>query len=160
MPCFALLHSMIGWKNLRHFCNQLKLKPKQIVTCSHIFANVWHHLHVFALSPDWYCAVYFLWLIRVVILVLVLQHSLKKHSSHPLWFSCDTYFKSNSSPCICTRILSSGQPHWSLAPSQEVSLPYHSEGHVLYFVCFRNLLNNHWEKMNCWHSGANLLISH
>lgn len=39
-------------------------------------------------------------------------------------------------------------------------LAYLSLLNILTFDCFRNLLSNHWEKMNCWHSGENLLICH
>ena len=36
---FALLLSVIGYKKRAHFLNQSKVKPKQIVTCSHAFSR-------------------------------------------------------------------------------------------------------------------------
>ena len=47
---FALLCLVIGYKILRHFFNQSKIKP--IVTCSHAFSCAWRWLHVFAMSCD------------------------------------------------------------------------------------------------------------
>ena len=51
---FALLCSVIGLKNARHFLNQSEVKPKPIVTCSRTFSRALHQLHVFALSFDWF----------------------------------------------------------------------------------------------------------
>ena len=78
---FALLRSLIGSKNLRHFLNQSDAKLKPIVTWSRAFSRAWRRLHVFALSSDWFLVLFrLLWLTRVITLVLVLLHSLKNRS--------------------------------------------------------------------------------
>ena len=50
---FTLLPLVIGYKISRHFVNQLEVKPKPIMTCSHAFSRAWRRLHVFAVTCDW-----------------------------------------------------------------------------------------------------------
>ena len=51
---FALLRSVIGCQNSRHFLNQWEANPKPIVPRSHVFSRAWHRLPVFASSSDWF----------------------------------------------------------------------------------------------------------
>ena len=51
---FALLCSLIGSKNSRHFLNQSEAKLKPIANWSHAFSRAWRWLHVFASSSDWF----------------------------------------------------------------------------------------------------------
>ena len=51
---FALLRSVIGLKNSRHFFNQSEVKPKPIATSSRTFSRALCRLHVFASSFDWF----------------------------------------------------------------------------------------------------------
>ena len=51
---FALLRSLIGSKNWRHFLNQSNAKLKPILTWSHACSRAFRGLHVFASSSDWF----------------------------------------------------------------------------------------------------------
>ena len=53
---FALLRSVIGWQNSRHFPN--REKPKLIVTCSYAFNRAWRWLYVFDSNSDWFIALF------------------------------------------------------------------------------------------------------
>ena len=50
---FALLRSVIGKQNSRHFLNQWESKLKPIVFSPHAFSRAWRQLHVFASNSDW-----------------------------------------------------------------------------------------------------------
>ena len=51
---FALLRSVIGLKNPRHFLNQSDAKPKPIPTWSPAFSRAWRRLRLFASSSHWF----------------------------------------------------------------------------------------------------------
>ena len=51
---FALLHSVIGSKFLRHFFNQSEVKPKPIVACAYTFSRALCRLRVITSSFDWF----------------------------------------------------------------------------------------------------------
>ena len=54
---FALLRSVIGQQNSRHFFNQLKPKPNPAATFPHVFSRALRHrLHVIASYSDWLIA--------------------------------------------------------------------------------------------------------
>ena len=77
----ALLRFLIGCKNSRHFLNQSEVKPKPIVTCSHVFpalgASYMYLLRVLIGSLD---CLRLLRLARLITLVLVLRHSIENCS--------------------------------------------------------------------------------
>ena len=55
---FALLRSLIGSQNSRHFLNQSDAKLKPIVIWSHAFSRAWRRLDVFASSSDWFLVLF------------------------------------------------------------------------------------------------------
>ena len=55
---FALLRTLIGSKNSRHFLNQSDAKLKSIVTWSHAFSRAWRRLHVFTSSSHWFLVLF------------------------------------------------------------------------------------------------------
>ena len=50
---FAILRSVIGQQNSRHFFNQWKPKPKPIVSCRRAFSRALRRCHVIASNSDW-----------------------------------------------------------------------------------------------------------
>ena len=78
---FALLRSVIGLENLRHPLNQSDAKLKPIVTWSLAFFRASGRLHAFTLSSHWLLVMLTFVLFGCCdTLVLVLQHSIEKHS--------------------------------------------------------------------------------
>ena len=68
-----LLCYMMGLKNSRQFFIQSEVKPKPIVTHLHAFSHALSQLPVITSSFDWFTVLCgFLWLARVITLVLVL----------------------------------------------------------------------------------------
>ena len=50
---FALLRSVIGLQNLRHFLSQWESKTKPILFLPHAFSRAWRQLHVLISNSDW-----------------------------------------------------------------------------------------------------------
>ena len=55
---FALLRSLIGQQNSRHFFSQWQANPIPISTCTRAFSRSLHRLHVIASYYDWLIALY------------------------------------------------------------------------------------------------------
>ena len=80
---FASVRCAIGLKNSRHFFIQSEwVKLGLIVTRSRVFSRALPQLCLFTLSFDWFSvfSMFCFWLVRVIILVLVLRHSVENCS--------------------------------------------------------------------------------
>ena len=80
---FALLHSAIGSKFLRHFFNQSEVKPKPIVAPACTFSRSLCRLRVITSSSDWFTGLSPSFLIgqtNYFGLVFVLRYSIETRS--------------------------------------------------------------------------------
>ena len=55
---FALIHSVIDYKNSCHFLNQTEVKLKPMMSCSDMFSHTGSQLRVFASSSDWFIVLF------------------------------------------------------------------------------------------------------
>ena len=55
---FALLCSVIGQQNSRHFLDQWEAKPKPIAIWTRVFSRALRRSHVIALNSDWFIALF------------------------------------------------------------------------------------------------------
>ena len=71
---FALLCSMIGYKNSRPFLNQTEVKPNQSWLARTLFSRAWRRLHVLYLLRvliGSLCFLRLLWFARVITLISI-----------------------------------------------------------------------------------------
>ena len=82
---FAILHSVIGSKLLRHYFNQPEVKQKPIVVRLCTFSRTFCRLRVITSSFDWFTGLSPSFLIgQSNTLVLVLRHSIETRSIFPI----------------------------------------------------------------------------